>query len=184
MEYSYAYIAEVVKRAQTGDNAAFAELYSCTYSKVYRYCYRYLKDEYLAQDAVQEVYISAFKNSKKLNDPSLFIAWLNQISFHVCYDIMKKRMDNYGEANSDILEQIFDSRPGANLEESVINDDEIARLNAAIKTLSAVEQQLITLRYFNNMKIDDIVDITGLSRSTVKRQLAAISAKLKRILKD
>lgn len=184
MEYSYAYIAEVVKRAQTGDSEAFAELYSCTYSKVYYYCQRYLKDEYLAQDAVQEVYISAFKNSKKLNDPTLFIAWLNQISFHVCYDIMKKRKEDYGEANSEILEQILDLSPGSNLEESVVNDDEIARLNAAIKTLSNTEQQLVTLRYFNSMKIDDIVNITGLSRSTVKRQLAAITVKLKNILKD
>lgn len=184
MDYSYAYIADVVKRAQSGNNEAFAELYSITYAKIYRYCMRYLKDEYLAQDAVQDVYVSAFKNFEKLNDPTLFIAWLNQIAFHVCYDITKKRKSDYGEADSEILDQILDTNPSANLEARVVENDEIARLNAAIKTLSATEQQIITLRYFNGMKIDEIVEITGISRSTVKRQLIAIAGKLKQIMKE
>lgn len=184
MEYSYAYIAEIVKRAQSGGSDAFAELYNCTYNKVYHYCLRYLKDEYLAQDAVQEVYISAFKNTEKLNDPTLFIAWLNQISFHVCYDMMKKRKADYGEVDSEILEQIFDSHPDANLEERVVNNDEITRLNDAIRMLSVTEQQVVTLRYFNGMKIDEIVKLTGISRSTVKRMLASITEKLRTYMKE
>lgn len=184
MEYSYAYIAEIVKRAQTGDSDAFAELYTCTYNKVYHYCLKYLKDEYLAQDAVQEVYISAFKNTEKLHDPTLFIAWLNQISFHVCYDIMKKSKSDYGEFDSELIDEIFDSHPDSNLEDRVIYDDEKRRLKEAISKLSVIEQQIITLRYFNNMKIDDIVQISGLSRSTVKRQLIAIPEKLRKIMKE
>jgi len=184
MEYSYAYIAEIVKRAQTGGSDAFAELYNCTYNKVYYYCLRYLKDEYLAQDAVQEVYISAFKNTEKLNDPTLFIAWLNQIAFHVCYDMMRKRKSDYGEVDNEILEQILDTHPDSNLEERIVEADDKARLQAAISKLTVTEQQIITLRYFNGMKIDEIVKATGISRSTVKRQLISITEKLRKIMKE
>ena len=49
--------------------------------------------------------------------------------------------------------------------------------------LSVSERELITLRYFNSMKIDDIVSATGISRSTVKRQLASAVSKLKDLMK-
>ena len=73
------YIAGLVIRAQHSDSDAFAELYALTYNKVYNYTRHYLRDDFLAQDAMQEVYILALKNIGKLNDPTVFIAWLNPI---------------------------------------------------------------------------------------------------------
>ena len=84
------YIAGLVIRAQHSDSDAFAELYALTYNKVYNYTRHYLRDDFLAQDAMQEVYILALKNIGKLNDPTVFIAWLNRICFHVCYDMTQK----------------------------------------------------------------------------------------------
>ena len=91
-ELDYQYLANVVKRAQAGDSDAFAELYAATYQKQYRFAYSYLKDEYLAQDAVQETYISVLKGLGKLKDPRLFVSWLNQISFRVCFQIQKRQI--------------------------------------------------------------------------------------------
>ncbi len=86
----YKYIANLVTRAQAGDSDAFAELYAATYQRVYMFSYRYLRDEYLAQDALQETYILALKNLSKLKDPMLVISWLNQINFRVCYKLQKE----------------------------------------------------------------------------------------------
>lgn len=85
----YKHIANLVSRAQSGDSNAFAELYAATYQRQYLYSYRYLKDEFLAQDALQETYILALKNLIKLKDPTLVISWLNQINFRVCYNLHK-----------------------------------------------------------------------------------------------
>ena len=49
------YIAGLVIRAQHSDSDAFAELYALTYNKVYNYTRHYLRDDFLAQDAMQEV---------------------------------------------------------------------------------------------------------------------------------
>lgn len=66
------YIAGLVIRAQHSDSDAFAELYALTYNKVYNYTRHYLRDDFLAQDAMQEVYILALKNIGKLNSSPPF----------------------------------------------------------------------------------------------------------------
>ena len=72
----------------------------------------------------------------------------------------------------------------ANPEASAFVKDEQQRLRKAIEQLSPVEQQLITLRYYNGMRIDEIVSITGISRSTVKRRIASATDTLRSIMKD
>lgn len=96
----YNYIAKLVSQAQTGDSDAFAELYAATFQRQYHFACCYLKDEYLAQDALQETYILALKNLSKLKDPSLVVAWLNQINFRVCYNLHKKQQ-RYNREMSD-----------------------------------------------------------------------------------
>ena len=95
-DFNHSYIGGLVLLAQENDSDAFAELYALTYKHIYNYAGHYLRDPYLAQDAVQETYISALKNIKDIKDPSLFVAWINQICFHVCYD-MSKTNDKGGE---------------------------------------------------------------------------------------
>ena len=183
MEYSHEYIGEFVKLAQDGDSDAFAQLYSLTFNKIYNYSRHYLKDEYLAQDAVQEIFIVALRKLSSLNEPTLFIAWLNQIAFHVCYDMQKSLKADYGEIDSDILEAISDTKVSSNPEASTCKLDESLRLKKAIDSLSATKKELITLRYFNNMKIDEIVNVTEMSKSTVKRQLQAAIDELNVMMK-
>lgn len=184
MEITHIFIAEYVKRAQGGDSDAFAFIYNATFNKVYNYARHYLKDEYLAQDAVQEVYISALKNLQKLNDPTLFVAWLHQIAFHVCYDLAKAQSSKYGEVNSELLEDICEMKPDSNPEESTFINDEKERLKNALDLLTPSERELVTLRYFNSMKIDEIVNATKKSKSTVKRQLNDVVEKLRRLMKE
>lgn len=81
----YNYLADLVINAQNGDSDAFAELYAATYQKQYHFAFSYLKDEYLAQDALQETYILALRNLSKLRDPMLLIAWLNQINLSLIH---------------------------------------------------------------------------------------------------
>ena len=173
MEYKHTLIASLVRRTQNGDNNAFAELYSLTYGKVFNYARHYLHDEYSAQDAVSEIFILALRNINKINDPALFVAWLNQISFHVCFDMNKARNSEYGEVTSEMMEEICDTKSDSNPEERIFSEDERARLKTAIDRLNPTEQRIIMLRFFNNMKIDEIVSVTELSKSTVKRRLTA-----------
>lgn len=183
-EPDHQYISSLVIRAQKNDSDAFAELYAMTFNKVYNYACFYLKDTFLAQDAVQEVYISALKNINKINDTTLFIAWINQISFHVCYDICKKKNRNYGIIDEVVMDTVCDDHIDANPEEKFVQSEESRRLNEAILKLPINERQVIIMKFYNNMKLDDIADAMEISKSTVKRYVASGQESLHKLLRE
>lgn len=172
-ELNHQHLAGLVIRFQQRDIEAFAELYSLTYNKVYNYARHYLKDAYLAQDAVQEIYISAFRNIDKLSDPTLFVAWLNRISFHVCYDVQQKQFGRQDFADPELLELVRDEYPGSNPEALVLHVNEIERLHQAMEELPFHERSVLIMRYYNDMKLEEIASAMDLSRSTVKRYIAS-----------
>ncbi len=182
-ESNIPYLAALVVRARQNDSDAFAELYALTFNKVYNYARHYLRDDFLAHDAVQEIYISALKNLCRLHDPSLFIAWLNRISFHVCYDMSKKLNQFQDISDPEILDLLQDDSPDANPEARCLQKDEYERLNKAMEALPFQEKQVLTMRYYNNMKLQEIAAAMEISRSSVKRYIASGHAHLLALLK-
>ncbi len=168
-DFNHAYIGNLVVQAQSGSGEAFAELYATTYNHIYNYSMHYLRDVYMAQDAVQETYISALKNINNIKDPSLFIAWLNQICFHVCYDMNRKtRPDAF---SPELIELILDETPEHNPGRHYEDKEEIEAVKKAVLALPFLEQQVIVMRYYNEMKLEDIAAALSCSRSSVKRYI-------------
>ncbi len=170
-DFNHLYMGGLVRRAQHSDSDAFAELYALTYKHIYNYACHYLKDSYSAQDAVQEIYISALKNIGKIKDATLFVAWLNQIAFHVCYDMCQKRNQQYGEINPLLLEMSTDEYTDHNPEDKMVLTDRVNIVQSALDSLCFNEKQVIVMKYFNDMKIEDIAEAMNCSRSSVKRYL-------------
>lgn len=181
-EYDYNRLARLVKKAADGNSNAFAELYAATYQKQYQFAYRYLRDEYLAQDAIQEVYILALKNLVRLKDAKLFIAWLKQINFRVCFDMMKKRKLQNPELCNTLLEVIADDNQGKSMECQVVDEDMRQWLLELIQNLPSTECQAIIMRYYNHMPLQEIANAMDCSLSSVKRYIAAGQEQLKKTL--
>ena len=173
-QLDYEYLAHLVKRAKVGDSDAFAELYVATCQQQYRFAYRYLRDEFLAQDAMQETYILALKNISELRDPMVFVSWLNQINMRVCFDIYHKQqahnqeMERYAEnyLSSDSSETTHSSP-----ENRSIWVDQKKYIIHQVMNLPCPESQAIILRYYRNMKIGEIADMMQVSVSTAKRYI-------------
>jgi len=90
----------------------------------------------------------------------------------VCHDISRKNSKDYGAIiDPELFEIIHDDTESSNPSEHTEHKEEMEILQSAIDKLPAHEKQCIILRYFNDMKIDDIVDILGYSKSSVKRYL-------------
>lgn len=177
------YISRLVLRAQQNDSDAFAALYALTYNKVYNYARHYLRDDFLAQDAMQEVYILVLKNLPKLKDPTLFIAWLNRITFRVCFDLSKKPNSSSAQPlDTEFADIVEDKQPASNPELCFQKKDEHQRLMSSLEHLPFQEQQVITMRFFNNMKLEEIADACDISRSSVKRYLSQGQKKLRELL--
>lgn len=182
-DFNHSYIGQLVIDAQAGDSDAFAELYAVTYQHTYNYAAHYLRNSDLAQDAVQETYILALRNITGIKEPSLFVAWLNQICFRVCYDMCRKTNSDYGEVNPELMELVRDDYLSHNPEESVETADENSRLKDAISALPFNEYQVIVMKYFNDMKLEEIASALHCSRSSVKRYLISAREHLELILR-
>lgn len=172
--YDYQYLAHLVRRAQVGSSDAFAELYVATYQQQYNFSYRYLQDEFLAQDAIQETYILALKNISTLRDPLVFVSWLNQINLRVCFEMYRKErrhdleLNRYDQAHLDFCE---DRGENDSPELQVIREDEQEYVIRQILALPFSESQAILLRYYRNMKLAEIAKMMEISQSSVKRYL-------------
>ena len=170
MELDYEYLAQLVRKTQKGDSDAFAELYTATYQKQYRFAYQYVKDPYLAQDILQDVYILVLKNIRTLKNPRLFVSWLHQITFRICFDTFKRKQIQEAELSQDNGSNLS---PMESTSDNGANDPEkhVLKQDTQIQALPPHLAQPLIMRYYNNMSIDDISDAMDLSRSTIKRRI-------------
>jgi len=79
-----------VLQAQEGSSNAFAELFAATFQKQFTFARNYLKDDFLAQAALQEAYVQALKQLYRLQQPELVVVWLNQITLNACFGVQRK----------------------------------------------------------------------------------------------
>lgn len=179
----FGYLSKLVEQAQNGSADAFAELYAATYKKQYKFAYQYLKDDFLAQDALQEVYIHALKNLNRIRDSKLFLSWLSQINFRVCFDMYRKIKRNSIELADLAYEAEMVQIPGGNPEKSVANMDEREYIMGKVLDLPTNQSKAIIMKYYNNMRLEDIASALDCSLSTVKRYLAEGRKTLEKKLK-
>ena len=130
------------------------------YDKIYRYCYFKIYDVQLAQDITQETFLRFYRQGLTLdNDKEL--PYLYTIAKNLCIDLFRKKTV---EGVEEIAEDATHDPT-----EGWIND---LTLRMTISKLPDDEQELIFLRYVNEISITAICKITGLSRFAVYRKLS------------
>lgn len=171
MLLDHMYIAALVTRIQNNDSNAFAELYALTYQKEYHFACNYLKDPVLAQDALQETYIRAYRNITRLKEAKLFVSWLHSINFRVCYTMLEKRKQAMEDLGEESYHDLVDSNPSNDPESQTIQQSEAFEMQGYLQRLPSKERQAITMRYINQMNLEDISRAMDCSLSSVKRYL-------------
>ncbi len=81
---------KLIKRALKGDGSAFAVLYSRYHSQVYAFCSRLLRGRFDVEDAVQQVFLEAWRSMGRFEGRSLFSTWLTKIAIHTCLSFHRK----------------------------------------------------------------------------------------------
>ena len=141
------------------------------YDKIYRYCYFKLYDKQLAQDITQEAFLRFYRQGLRFENGKE-LPYLYTIAKNLCIDEFRKqtvdRMEELeNEAASDPTEEWIDALV----------------LRSILSKLPKDEQELLFLRYANELPIASICKITGLSRFAVYRRLSKSLKWLKEELK-
>jgi RNA polymerase sigma factor (sigma-70 family) len=83
-------LPELVGAAQSGDNEACDALLQRFQQLAFAIAHRYLGDQYLAQDVVQEAALEAFVHLQELQEPAAFAGWFRQIVFRQCTQVLRQ----------------------------------------------------------------------------------------------
>src|SRR5512137_1656930 len=86
---------ELVRGAQGGETRAFDELVQRYQDKVYRLCYKILRQEDDAAEALQDAFLSAFRGLKNFKAESTFSTWLYRIATNAALMKYRKRRDGH-----------------------------------------------------------------------------------------
>ena len=140
------------------------------YDKVYRYCYFRVKNQHLAEDITQETFLRFFESSS-YKDAGRPLAYLYTVARNLCIDEFRKVHTE--ELKEEIVQNGF--------EDAVVEKE---NLHQAMATLSKEEQELILLRYVNEVSFADLSKMYEKSRFALYRELSKITSKLERRISD
>jgi len=159
----------LVQRA-CSDPDAFARLYLQHYDAVFHYCVRRLYDRHRAEDVTSTVFVKVMHNLSSFNGTAItFKHWLFRIATNAVNDYLrdvKKRRDiNQQIRKNTLIESTFTISPDHDLPEKK------ALLQQAILRLKPRYQTVITLHYFENMKLIEIAACLDKKPSTVRNWL-------------
>jgi RNA polymerase sigma-70 factor (ECF subfamily) len=165
---------DLIARCKGGDRDAYYRIYSLYSKSMFNVCYRITGNEEDAEDALQEGFISAFKNLETYRADATFGAWLKRIVVNKAINVLKKRkFERMPEDERwDVAE--VDDQAGDYKEEL-----EIGRVKKAIEELPAGYRAVLSLYLLEGYDHQEIAEIMGITESTSKSQLNRAKGKLR-----
>ena len=139
-----------------------SELLTREYAYFYRIAYSYVRNEADAQDIVQESAYKAVYHSGKLKQPEYAQTWITRIVINEALSFLRKHKQELLPLEAEL--------EVAAAEENVSKEEAID-LKEAVEKLPPEEKTLITLRFFEDMKLEQIAEVCGEGLSTIKSRL-------------
>ena len=157
------------------DRAAFVQLYRRHYDAIFRYCVHRLFDRAVAEDVTSEVFLKMVENFHRFRGTEAqFGNWLYRIATNAVNNYLRKTNRRKGLLKT-ACEQATNQM--VYCEEA---SGKLVLLRKAMLSLKPRYQAIITLRFFENMKLIEIAEVLGGSSGTIRSQLARALEKLRK----
>jgi RNA polymerase sigma-70 factor (ECF subfamily) len=165
--------SELVTQARS-NRTAFVQLYRRYYDAIFRYCVHRLFDRTAAEDVTSEVFLKMVEKFHRFRGADTqFRNWLFRIATNAVNQHLR-RVNCRNRLLRAAREQT--NNVAADCEGS---SEKLALLKEVILSLKPRYQTIITLRFYENMKLIEIAEILGSSPGTVRSQLTRALAKLR-----
>lgn len=171
---------DLIEKYKASQQTAFFDVLYERYSdKVYAKCISMLKDNGLAEDAVQDIFMKVLLSISKFRGASKFSTWLYSITYNFCIDKIRRRnkrrslvkeVDDIG--NLDGVSE--DAGDGELLETSV------RQMKAVLDKLKAGDKAVLLMKYQDEMTIKDMTLVLDMSESAIKMKIKRAKERFKR----
>jgi RNA polymerase sigma-70 factor, ECF subfamily len=167
----------LVTRAQSGDRAAFDDLYARYYRRLWRFCLKRLHDEHEAEDVAQEAFVRAWQALPGFAGERRFYPWLSVIAAHLCSNVVRKR--NRSDPVSEFHDRNIASWEDVG-EDHVLSAHDGALAAKAFAQLSPRHQAILDMRETLGWSYQRIAEHEGVRVTTVESLLWRARTALKR----
>jgi RNA polymerase sigma-70 factor, ECF subfamily len=182
---------ELVERAINGEEDAFSEIYDRYRTPVYSTAYRIIQDPDAARDATQEIFVKIYRSLLSF-DPrrARFSTWVYRLAANQAIDAWRKRR---ARGESQLPEEASDTerivQEGILAEairspyESLENRERLEEIRKCVDALPELQKKVFVLRYFQQLKLDEIAEAEDCNLGTVKTSLFRATQAVRRRLR-
>jgi RNA polymerase sigma-70 factor (ECF subfamily) len=163
---------DLVERARRGDREAFAVLVHQVSDSLYAVAFRILRDTGLAEDALQNALVLAWRRLPRLRDPDRFEAWIHRILVHACYDESQRAKS--WVATVRVLPMNGLATPDAS--DALANRDELER---AFRRLSVEQRAVFVLHHYLGLPLVEVAELLEIPAGTARSRLHYAIAELR-----
>lgn len=179
-------IKSYIDKAKKGDQVAFTFLLDRYWNEVYGFIIKRTENETDAEDITIETFSKAFDKIETYNPEFQFNTWLIAIAKNVHIDLLRKKKSSLFIDISDKEDHhaynVADSTPS--VEDKIITEQNLSQLLQYIKELKPHYQEVIQLRYFQELSYQEIADQLDEPLSNVKIKLLRAKKLLAEIIQS
>lgn len=179
--------SDLLSQYRKGNEDAFAELLNRHKDRVYTTIYLIVKDQYLAEDLMQEVFIKAINTIKsgKYNEEGKFLPWILRIAHNIAIDQFR-RNKRYPTIVMDDGSNVFNTLDFSeeSFEDSQIKQDTYNLLKELIKELPDSQREVLIMRHYMQMSFQEIADATDVSINTALGRMRYALINLRKKMKQ
>jgi RNA polymerase sigma-70 factor (ECF subfamily) len=172
--------SELVRQAKLGDENAYQQIVDLYREAVFRLAYLIIGDAHDAEDIAQETFIRAYGSLNRFDDARPLRPWLLQIAANLARN-KQRSVGRYWSAIkrfAGVTPEISDNA----VERRAIQHEESDALWQAVRRLTANEQEIIYLRYFLNLSVEETADALDVRPGTVKSRLHRALKQLRQVI--
>ncbi|MCF6346922.1 MAG: RNA polymerase sigma factor [Flavobacteriaceae bacterium] len=164
-------ILETINKAKEGKDTAYTSLLNMFWKDIYRFLYRKTNNENEAEDLTIRTFAKAFDKIHTFDEKYEFKTWLISISNNLYIDQLRKRKTETISIHKESSEahKIKDEEPTP--ADKLIIEQNLAELLAYIKQLKPHYQEIINLRFFQEMSYKEMAETLNEPMSNIKVKL-------------
>ena len=152
----------------------FSLLHNRYAPKIYSKCISLLKEEALAQDATQEIFMKIFLNLARFGEKAKFSTWVYSITYNYCIDYLRKKKKQKSifsdelENAPDIVDEVKDE---------ALLSMEVHQLKKVLEHIPTGDRAVLLMKYQDELSIKEIATILDKSESAIKMKIKRAKAK-------
>ena len=172
---------QLIETILNGDAKSYGQLVNRYKDLVYTLAYRMLKHREEAEEVAQDAFVKVYRSLNKFKGDSKFSTWIYKVTYNTCLDRLKKNKKHFNDVPIDEYTE-YKLETIDNALEGMIKMERSDLIKRCINKLPSESSYLLTLYYFEELSLDEMSKIIGITSNTIKVKLYRARKKLAEIL--